>query len=58
MAGRPAPIAREHYTVDTSGDVTQCIGALSMDLGGGPEASDGGSRRPGRPVRQVERMRN
>ena len=32
MAGRQEPIAREHYTVDTSSDVTQFIAALAMDL--------------------------
>jgi hypothetical protein len=32
MAGRQEPIAREHYTVDTSSDVTQFIDALAMDL--------------------------
>lgn len=32
MAGRQEPIAREHYTVDTSSDVTQFIAALALDL--------------------------
>ena len=32
MAGRQEPIAREHYTVDTSRDVAQFIDALAMDL--------------------------
>ncbi len=35
MAGRQEPIAREHYTVDTSSDVTQFIDALAMDLNEG-----------------------
>lgn len=32
IAGRQEPIAREHYTVDTSLDVTPFIEALAMDL--------------------------
>lgn len=32
MAGRQEPIAREHYTVDTSTDIAQFIDALALEL--------------------------
>lgn len=35
MAGRQEPIAREHYTVDTSTDITQFIDALVLELNEG-----------------------